>query len=330
MKPLVENGLTVQGESFWVVTHMGSKPILCLPMQEEKSGIKQCYARILRSAGSHYMSECGIFSSGEINQNIYNKTIKYIKEKLPADIIIIEKLCDLDPLFSGIKKAMEINNMLLIKKFSFANWVKSINGEKYIQYHDKLSKKTRKNIRRYQKMINESGKFFDFKLIKSFDDNFESMINSYFEIYKLSWKPDEQKIDFLNLVFRKAAEIGAIRLACIYLDGRPVATKLAFFQDGVLSQFKAAYDPEFKDFGLGTVMNAMFFAHMLDSERVELLDFGNGDEPHKSNWADTRLRRWILVGYDRRRLRGFLAGHLHAVARHLRRGTQSGEDELQA
>ncbi len=55
--------------------------------------------------------------------------------------------------------------------------------------------------------------------------------------------------------------------------------------------YKLAYDPEFADFQVGTLLTMHMFEHVLDRDRVRCIDFLSGDDEYKARWMSSRRER---------------------------------------
>ena len=66
----------------------------------------------------------------------------------------------------------------------------------------------------------------------------------------------EQVLPFFRDLYRAAARIGAIDLALLYLDGRPVAYHLNLVHQGGLFGLRTGYDQQFRHLGVGLVATA--------------------------------------------------------------------------
>ncbi|WP_281300075.1 MULTISPECIES: GNAT family N-acetyltransferase [unclassified Iodidimonas] len=316
-----DHGLSEGGDVSWLVAHEGKHDgdpdqmgvaLAAMPFQLIRGGPRQCFARILQSPASSYMSEFSLLArDGALSQAVCDGMISTLKKMIGPDIYLIEKLRGDEPAFQGLRRAFQNAGLVMREKFVFANWRHPIGGLTYEAYMASRSKKHRKNIRRYTKMLEDHPAQMRFRLLCGDDPLLAAMFQDYLKVYDKSWKPDEGSPDFVTALVEIGAASGALRLGCLYLDDQPVATKLAFVKDGILAQYKTAYDPAFAHFGLGTVINHLFFSEILDAERIEELDFGNGDEPHKSKWADERIERCGLIAYDDRHLAGFLSNRLN-------------------
>lgn len=114
---------------------------------------------------------------------------------------------------------------------------------------------------------------------------------AYAQIYARSWKQPEPYPDFIPALARLAAERGILRLGVLRVAGQPAAAQLWIVADGEASVLKLAHDEAFAAHSPGTVLTARMIQHLLDSERINELDFGRGDDPYKQLWTTRRRQR---------------------------------------
>lgn len=57
---------------------------------------------------------------------------------------------------------------------------------------------------------------------------------------------------------------------------------------------KLAYLEAAKPLSPGSVLSAALFRHVIDVDRVELVDFGTGDDPYKRDWMEAVRPRYRL------------------------------------
>ena len=63
------------------------------------------------------------------------------------------------------------------------------------------------------------------------------------------------------------------------------------------------------------------FRHVLDRDRPAMIDYGNGNEPYKAEWMDTRRERFRLRLFNLRSVGGLSQGVSRAARAALRRIT---------
>ena len=64
---------------------------------------------------------------------------------------------------------------------------------------------------------------------------------------------------------------------------------------------------------------AHMLRHVIDEDRVEVVDFLQGDDPYKQDWMSHRRERWGVLAMNPRRARGLLGIARHRGGRAVKR-----------
>lgn len=121
---------------------------------------------------------------------------------------------------------------------------------------------------------------------------------AYEEIYRHSWKPEEGDAAMLRAFAEQEGAAGRIRLAVAAHDGLPVAAQFWTAESGTAYIHKLAHLEEHKHLSAGTTLTAALFKHVIDEDRVTLVDFGTGNDPYKSDWMEIDRPRYRLDCLD--------------------------------
>ncbi len=187
------------------------------------------------------------------------------------------------------------------------NWVADVAGLDFSQYWARRPATLRNTAERKARAAN-----FGTCIFSDFDPNAWS---DYEEVYRSSWKPEEGSPAFLRALAEQEGRAGTLRLGIARKEGRPVAAQFWLVENGRATIHKLAHAQDAKALSPGTVLSMAMFRHVIDVDRVALIDFGLGDEPYKADWMDRRL----LVGRLRAYRQGSLAGTLAAARALVRR-----------
>jgi len=120
---------------------------------------------------------------------------------------------------------------------------------------------------------------------------------AYEAIYASSWKPEEGNPAFLRRFAQEEGAAGRLRLGIARADGVPVAAQFWTVEHGTAFIHKLAHTEESKPLSPGTTLSAALFEHVIDRDRVDLVDFGTGNDGYKRDWMEQvrtryRLRAW--------------------------------------
>jgi hypothetical protein len=128
----------------------------------------------------------------------------------------------------------------------------------------------------------------------------------------ISARPWEEA--FYASYIAQAASRGAVELALMSLEGRPVAYYLGVIQNGRYFLLKLSYVEELKSCGPGKLLASYVLRSHTERGLAEH-DFLGEDDPWKMDWTDTVRPHVNLVIYRRRWYAAFLGG-LRRLKRH--------------
>lgn len=171
----------------------------------------------------------------------------------------------------------------------FGNWYLETNGLSFDQYFGTRSGQLRSTLSRKAKKAGKRGGV-QFEIVTN-PEQVDSAMDCYEAVYRKSWKADEPHKKFIREIAREFALQGWLRLGIATMDGRSVASQLWFCYRGTASIFKLAYDPEFRDFSVGSLLTAHLMKHALDVDHVTIVDFLCGDDDYKKEWMTNRRQR---------------------------------------
>jgi CelD/BcsL family acetyltransferase involved in cellulose biosynthesis len=116
-------------------------------------------------------------------------------------------------------------------------------------------------------------------------------VTTYEDVYGRSWKTAEPFPSFAAAIMRAAAAAGVLRLGVLRRGGVAVAAQYWTVAGGTATVEKLAHDEAARNLSPGTVLTALMVRHLLERERVRMLDFGRGDDAYKAAWTGTRRQR---------------------------------------
>lgn len=197
-----------------------------------------------------------------------------------------------------------------------ANWVSKVFSKQHNIYQDQLSTFEQyyaqlpsqlKNTlsRRGKKLAKSTSYNID---IVSSDDLFDRAFNAYKAVYTESWKGDEYSYDFIEQVCRSALAKNQLRLGILYVNDKPAAAQIWFVQSTkemtTASIFKLAYHPDFQQFSVGSILSLAISEYVLSHDKVDMIEFGMGDESYKQDWLKMTKSRLTLQVFNRQNILG--------------------------
>ena len=139
------------------------------------------------------------------------------------------------------------------------------------------------------------------------------------DIYRASWKPAEGDPDLLRAFAQAESEAGHFLFAMARHEDTPVAAQFWTLDGGTAHIHKLAHRENATSLSPGTVLTAALFEYALDTARVDLVDFGTGDDAYKRDWMEEQRPRYTLTCLRARNLRNWPTLARHLVSRVLRR-----------
>ena len=117
----------------------------------------------------------------------------------------------------------------------------------------------------------------------------------YYVVYHASWKQNELKnAGFQDCFVEEFSRAGWSRLAILYIKGQPVAAQLWFVHHGKASIFRLAYDKAWRQYSTGSILTSFLMEYVIDTDRVNEIDFLTGNDAYKQDWMSERRERFLL------------------------------------
>lgn len=120
----------------------------------------------------------------------------------------------------------------------------------------------------------------------------------YEAIYSESWKPEEGSPAFLRTFAEAEGTAGRLRLALAHAadapEGPAIAAQMWTVEGGTAFIHKLAHREAAKPLSPGSVLTAALMRHVIEIDRVDLVDFGTGDDAYKQDWMETQRPRYRL------------------------------------
>jgi len=156
------------------------------------------------------------------------------------------------------------------------NHVLQVKGRSFAEYWSSRPGRMRTTLKRKASKV-------EVQILTRFD---EDAWRSYESVYRASWKPEEGNPQLLRRFAQEEGAAGRIRLGVAYFAGAPVAAQFWTVEGGTAYIHKLAHLEDMKHLSAGTVLSAALFEHAIDRDRVNLIDFGTGNDPYKADWME--------------------------------------------
>ena len=164
------------------------------------------------------------------------------------------------------------------------NHVLEIGGRTFEQYWASRPGRMRTTLKRKAKKV-------ETEILEQFDAD---AWRAYEEIYAESWKPEEGDPVLLRRFAEAEAAAGRMRLGIARHEGMAVAAQFWTVENGTAYIHKLAHLESMKPLSAGTTLSAALFEHVIDVDKVDLVDFGTGNDPYKRDWMEIDRPRYRI------------------------------------
>jgi hypothetical protein len=202
-----------------------------------------------------------------------------------SSTIVLDRLPDEDGTARQLQRAFELAGWLVTREQCDTNRVLPIAGRSYAEYLESRPGQLRTTLKRKAKKV-------EVEIVERFD---EDIWSSYEDIYGESWKPEEGDPALLRTFAEAEGEAGRIRLAVARSEGQAVAAQFWTVEGGIAYIHKLAHRESAKPLSPGTTLTAALLERVIDRDRVELVDFGTGDDAYKRDWMEEARPRFRLT-----------------------------------
>jgi len=218
------------------------------------------------------------------------------------DVVALQPLDRGTPMYAALAQSLRQVGLVTQTYFCFGNWYLDVAGRSYREYLDSLTSVLRKNVPYNVRRLEKAGRSrID---IVTGEAELDSALEAYEKVYNSSWKIPEPYPQFIRGLARLAARNGWLRMGLIHIDGEPAAAQIWIVYGGVASIYKIAYDERWAKLSTGTVLTAKLMQHVIDVDKVRVVDYLSGDDDYKKMWMSHRREFWGIVGFNPRSLRG--------------------------
>jgi len=212
--------------------------------------------------------------------------------ELPINGLLLEPVADDESELNGLEKCLTAAGFSCERRFRHYNWIYRTNGQSYAAYMAARPAHLRNTIaRKKRKLEREHG--FEIRLFAG-EDALPRM-PEYYAVYHASWKQNETRnAAFQDCFIEKFSRAGWSRLAILYIEGQPVAAQLWFVHNHKANIFRLAYDKAWRQYSTGSILTSFLMEYVIDTDRVNEIDFLTGNDAYKQDWMSERRERFLL------------------------------------
>jgi hypothetical protein len=164
------------------------------------------------------------------------------------------------------------------------NHILPVAGRSFAEYWDGRPGALRTTLKRKSKKV-------ETQVLTHFDP---AVWAEYEAIYAASWKPAEDQPAMLRAFAEAEGAAGRLRLGVARADGLAVAAQCWTVEHSIAYIHKLAHLESHKHLSAGTTLSAALFQHVIDRDRVTLIDFGTGDQSYKADWMEAVRPRYRI------------------------------------
>lgn len=247
-----------------------------------------------------------IRDSDEQFEQIIKSLVKCVCNDTPTwGVIDLNFLDPTSRVYKSLARALNECN-LVVRQYEYRpNVYENVSGISYAEYMQSRSRAVKKTYQYKARKLEKSSNI-RFEVVQN-SDNIEQAIQNYEHVLENSWKEPEPFPNHAAGLIRAAAEAGTLRLGFLFLDDEPVATHLWIISAGKATICKHHHNLKFKKESVGAVLTLRMFEYAIDTEHVDEIDFGVGDEPAKFYWLKEERPLCGIVAFNPRTLTGLIA-----------------------
>jgi hypothetical protein len=245
---------------------------------------------IWHSLRHRYTTHYSLLLAAEDQPRILDCLVEGLKQ-LALRALLLEPIADDDWRIVALQGTMERAGYRCERIFRFYNWIHRPQGHRYHAYMAARPARLRNTIaRKARKLEREHG-----YAIRLYSGNQvpRAMVD-YYAVHDASWKANEQYVGFLNGVVTVLSRPGWSRLALLYVQDQPVAVQLWFVLGGKASIFRLSYDQAWRHYSPGSILTSFLMEYVIETEKVNEIDFLTGNEAYKQDWMSLRRERFAL------------------------------------
>ena len=257
----------------------------------------QAILPLLKGEGGHWRGLTHLYSSlyslllADNNRQAVLECLVHGLDQLPFKSLRLDPVSENDTNMQELQQVMVASGYECHRNFHFYNWIYRVQGRSFEEYMAERPARLRNTIARKQrKLEREHG--YDIRLFT--DQNLDQAIADFTAVYNASWKAKELFGGFIEGLVQRLSEAGWLRLAILYIEGQPVAAQFWFVVSGKASIFKLAYDEAWKRYSPGSILISYLMEYVIETDKVEEIDFLTGNDAYKADWMSERRERWRL------------------------------------
>lgn len=214
------------------------------------------------------------------------------------DILDLYAIPEENNCFNVLRMAIKGTGLRHLDYSCFGDWYLDEINFSWEQYFKKFNSKFRHNIRYRREKLEKAGNF-EVKIIRSKDEAIDQYMDLYYEVYAKSWQKKEGVGPTFHLDLAKiAARNGWLRLGFLFLNGNAISSQFWLSCKRNAFILKTVYDQNYKEYSPGQILTTEMMKHVMDIDKVKMMDYLHGDESYKKEWTFKRRERKGILVYN--------------------------------
>ena len=289
-------------------------PFALLPLRTDRIPlVGPVKVRALTALSNYYTAHFAPLAIPDRESEIASALVEGMLAIDSPSVIDLNPLADDANLGAVLGSAWERRGFAVERYFRFGNWYLEVAGRPSAQYIAGLPGPLRSTLQRKGKKL-RARTDARVRIVTARGEVLAAM-EAYEAVYRSSWKVDEPHKEFIRAVAGEFAERNWLRLGLVEIGSRPAAAQIWFVYRRTASIFKLAYDEEFADLSVGSVLTMALMQHVIDIDSVMAVDYLCGDDAYKRDWMSARRERIGLRAVRRRSWPGALSHASRAMRR---------------
>jgi hypothetical protein len=257
-KPIIAHAWNAGSHCWLFLTHQGDK------MQS----LSNWYSMIFRP----------VFSGEPDRQVVAAMARRLAKSNAIAPKLTLSTVPSRDGSSDMLVSAFAANGWWVFRSTTSVSWTINVAGKTFDEYWSERPGELRST---YKRKLKKAQIVCEVHTVLSDD-----LWAEYDSVYEDSWKPAEGTIAFLKDMAETESALGALRLGFARVDGQAIAAQLWIVVNGVAYIHKLAYRTDFDAVSPGSILSHDMFRHVIDIDKVSVIDFGTGNDRYKADWMD--------------------------------------------
>ena len=248
---------------------------------------------------------------------ILRDVLVHIANEPGCESLKLEPLAPEEPILGHLIAALQAAGLVIHPFFSFYNWYLVVAGRSADEILEGLPPRLVNTIHRKSRSLDASARARVSLFTRP--EDVETAIADCERVYRMGWQSEGRYQGFLPGLMRACASQGWLRVGVLYVDEVPAAAQCWIVVGSYALIFSLAYDAQYAKLSPGTILMTHMLRHVVDEDRVEVVDFLQGNDAYKQDWMSHRRERWGLLAMNPRKARGLLGIVRHKGSRAAKR-----------